>query len=104
MPGDAQRSGWRRYWPFAVLCLLTASRWVLVEAVPEAGSTLRGAALGCVIAALGTAMAGPWRTGEKLGWRGALLLLGAGAALLAAPALGVVLRGLRVRRSIALLR
>lgn len=38
---------WHLWWPFALLCLLHSSRWVLTDALPGTATTFGSAALGC---------------------------------------------------------
>lgn len=47
----ARRSAWHLWWPFAFLCLLSGSRWVLSDSMPGSATTLASAALGCGSAA-----------------------------------------------------
>lgn len=46
-----RNSAWRLWWPFALLCLLGGSRWILSESLPGSSTTLGSAALGCGSAA-----------------------------------------------------
>ena len=46
-----RRSAWHLWWPFALLCLLSGSRWILSESMPGSGTTLASASLGCGSAA-----------------------------------------------------
>jgi drug/metabolite transporter (DMT)-like permease len=49
-PGTHSR--WSAWWPFALLCLLAATRWVLNATLPTSGTTLLSASTGCAAAAL----------------------------------------------------
>jgi hypothetical protein len=44
-------SRWRLWWPFALLCLIRGSRWVVSESLPGSATTLSSTALGCGSAA-----------------------------------------------------
>ncbi len=88
---------WQQVWPFALLCFMGASRWILADSFPASGSTLRSEAAGCFLAAVGvfvwtfTVQSSVPRSTES---SVELLRAGlAGGALLAAPALGAALRG-----------
>lgn len=48
---QAERSAWRLWWPFALLCLVRGSRWALSESLPGSATTLASAAVGCGSAA-----------------------------------------------------
>lgn len=50
LPSD-RSSGWRLWWPLALLCLVRGSRWILSESLPGSVTTLGSAALGCGSAA-----------------------------------------------------
>jgi hypothetical protein len=78
-----------RWWPFALLVLAAASRWMLAAARPEAESTLASKTFGCAWAALLILllMRGGGRGWKQ--WRGLL----AGAMLLGGPAIGVLAGG-----------
>ena len=43
---------WSAWWPFALLCLLAATRWALNATLPTSGTTLLSASTGCAAAAL----------------------------------------------------
>ena len=45
------RTIWYEGWPFALLCILGASRWLLEGAVPAATSTMLSQGIGCALAA-----------------------------------------------------
>lgn len=47
----ARRPAWHLWWPFALLCLLRGSRWMLSGSLPGSATTLASAALGCGSAA-----------------------------------------------------
>ena len=47
----AARSAWHLWWPFALLCALHGSRWMLSGALPGSATTLASASLGCGSAA-----------------------------------------------------
>ena len=47
-----QRSGWGLWWPFALLCLIGGSRWILSGSLPGSATTVGSAAVGCVSAAV----------------------------------------------------
>ena len=47
----ARRPAWQLWWPFALLCLLRGSRWMLSESLPGSATTLASASLGCGSAA-----------------------------------------------------
>lgn len=98
MPTGRTRAHWWRWWPFALLVLAGASRWMLEGARPEAGSTLGSKALGCTWAALlllilsrrdrprGDVSA---KLRSALDWRALL----AGALLLGGPASALLIGG-----------
>jgi len=44
-------SSWLLWWPFALLCLIRGSRWILSESLPGSATTLGSAAVGCGSAA-----------------------------------------------------
>jgi hypothetical protein len=46
-----RRSVWHLWWPFALLCVLRGSRWMLSGALPGSATTLASASLGCGSAA-----------------------------------------------------
>jgi hypothetical protein len=48
---QAARSAWRLWWPFALLCLVHGSRWMLSGSLPGSATTLGSASLGCGSAA-----------------------------------------------------
>jgi drug/metabolite transporter (DMT)-like permease len=47
----ARRPAWHLWWPFALLCLLRGSRWILSDSLPGSATTLASASLGCGSAA-----------------------------------------------------
>ena len=47
----ARRAVWHLWWPFALLCLLRGSRWILSDSLPGSATTLASASLGCGSAA-----------------------------------------------------
>jgi len=49
---DQTHIRWSAWWPFALLCLLAATRWALTEAFPTSTTTLLSASTGCAAAAL----------------------------------------------------
>ena len=90
------RELWSKVWPFASLCVLTASRWIAADQWPQTGSTLRSEASSCAIASV--ALLVLWlrrKSSERAPWNGGQVAWAAftGAALLAMPALGAALRG-----------
>ncbi len=95
VPTGRARAHWRRWWPFVLLVLAGASRWMLEGARPEAGSTLGSDALGCAWAALVLLLwarrsrdgPGRARLWNALDWRGLL----AGALLFGGPASAVLI-------------
>jgi hypothetical protein len=95
VPTGRTRARWRRWWPFVLLVLAGASRWMLEGVRPEAGSTLASDALGCGWAALVLLLGarGPHhgrartRLLSALDWRGLL----AGALLFGGPASAVLI-------------
>jgi hypothetical protein len=95
VPTGQARANWRRWWPFVLLVLAGASRWVLEGVRPEAASTLASDALGCAWGALVMlALACRSHGGRArvkllsaLDWRGLL----AGALLFGGPASAVLI-------------
>ena len=47
----ARRQAWHLWWPFALLCLLRGSRWILSDSLPGSATTLASASIGCGSAA-----------------------------------------------------
>lgn len=47
-----KRTRWQRWWPFGLLCLVAAFRWVISESLPAAAPTALSLALGCFSASL----------------------------------------------------
>ena len=87
-------SSWHILWLFGLFCLISGSRWLLEDAVPEARSTLLSAAAGCALAAVVSLSwsfirqtRGPVAPASQ--WRAA----GAGVLVLGAPALSGLLAG-----------
>lgn len=84
-------SGWRLWWPFAVLCLMGGSRWILSESLPGSVTTLASASLGCgSAAALYLLVMRPWNTTRAVGSQLMRSALG-GAMMICGPLL-VLLR------------
>lgn len=48
----SKRTRWQRWWPFGLLCLVAAFRWVVSESVPAAATTALSLAVGAFSAAL----------------------------------------------------
>jgi len=46
------KNRWHTWWPFALLCLLAATRWMLTAAIPATSTSLLSASTGCAFAAL----------------------------------------------------
>jgi drug/metabolite transporter (DMT)-like permease len=90
---ERRATRWHRWWPFLLLIVAGASRWLLVAARPDAGSTLGSEALGCVWAALvawslpGRVAAG--ETSHGSAWKMVL----AGAMLIGGPMTAIIVRG-----------
>lgn len=73
--------GWRLWWPFALLCVLGGSRWILSESLPGSVTTFASASLGCgSAAALYLLVMRPWNTGRPL--RSGLMRAAVGGALM----------------------
>lgn len=91
--GETAATGRWGGWAFALLCLLSGSRWIAADVWPASGSTLRSGALACMLVAAVCA-AWAWRRGgvKSEARRGGLLAL-VGAGVVAAPAVGAALRG-----------
>lgn len=96
---------WRLFWPLALLCLISGSRWLLENAVPAAQSSSLSAAGGCALAAM-LLLFCLWakrkhasRTPEacvgRLPWR----TVSAGVLVLTAPALSGLLAGRHISGS-----
>ena len=84
-PHNAQT--WHQAWPFAILCLLASTVWLLVNRYPEITFTPASDALGCTIAAIVT-LAATLRTARpslpetlRCGFAGALVLVGSSAGI-----------------------
>lgn len=92
MKGSARSlSGWRLWWPFALLCFVGGSRWVLSESLPGSVTTFASAALGCgSAAALYLLVRRPWNAMRPLGSQLGRSALG-GALMISGPLL-VLLR------------
>ena len=69
MNGPSQSSsGWRVWWPLALLCVLAGSRWMLSESLPGSVTTFASASLGCgSAAALYLLVVRPWKAARVLG-------------------------------------
>jgi drug/metabolite transporter (DMT)-like permease len=94
-----QRTRWQRWWPFLLLMLAGASRWMLAGVRPEAESSVASEAAGCAWAALVfvVLLTRPFRGRPLIG---SLLRSGLGGAmLLCGPAIGQVLHANRVESS-----
>jgi drug/metabolite transporter (DMT)-like permease len=85
----AAHARWHRWWPFVLLVLAAASRWMLSAARPEAESTLASRALGCLWAWLFALLWLGRRASSFSDLRGML----AGAMLLGGPAIGLLSGG-----------
>jgi hypothetical protein len=84
-PHNAQT--WHQAWPFAILCLLASTVWLLVNRYPQITFTPSSDALGCTIAAI-VALAATLRTARpslpetlRCGFAGALVLAGSSAGI-----------------------
>lgn len=78
-------SAWHLWWPFALLCLLHSSRWILSDAMPGTATTFGSAALGCgSVAALYLLIVRPSALPRNSGPQIARVVL-AGALVLAGP-------------------
>jgi drug/metabolite transporter (DMT)-like permease len=75
-----------RWWPFVLLVLAAASRWMLAAVRPEAESTLVTKAFGCAWAALLALLLLRGNRNDWKDWRGFL----AGAMLLGGPAIALL--------------
>lgn len=83
-----------RCWlPFALLCLIASSRWMLAYQWPQMGSTLRSEALACTIGAVAACEVAIARRRRAPRVQEMLGMLAVGGGLLAAPAFGAALRG-----------
>lgn len=90
---SSERHTWHLWWPFALLCVLRGSRWMMSEALPGSSSTLATEALGCGSAAAFCVVVSSARLKEA--WRGKQLgrcALG-GGLMIAGPLLGLFLPG-----------
>jgi drug/metabolite transporter (DMT)-like permease len=93
------RSTVHRWWPFLLLLVAGASRWVVSAAHPEADSTLASEALGCTWAALLSLtflLRRPSPSATRrlpLSKAGILRCVLAGAMLFGGPAVALLLRG-----------
>jgi drug/metabolite transporter (DMT)-like permease len=82
-------------WPFVLLCLLSASRWLVEGAVPSSSSTLASEAAGCLMAAVLVWPLSRGRAGShdsafsKSGWTAA----GLSALVLTGPAIATLIAG-----------
>ena len=87
-----QASLWHTWWPFALLCLIASSEWVLTDNWPQAGSTLASETVACALAAgLSICLAlknRDRRPSETSSFSAAL----GGVLVLAGPSLGILLQ------------
>ena len=92
MTREAHPHWFRATWPFVLLCLLSASRWIAADQWPQTGSTLRSEAVACALAAgillAFRSRAQPSPPPRHLLWAGSF-----GLALLAVPSLSAALTG-----------
>jgi hypothetical protein len=86
------RKGWR-WRGFAVLCLIASSRWILEDAWPAVGSSLRSEAWACAVLAVLTFAGALGLRRQRPALESGLTLLAVGGGVLAAPSFGVVLGG-----------
>jgi hypothetical protein len=87
MPSETVRQRARRWWPFVLLILCGASRWVFSAAHPDSASTAVSETIGCAWASLlllASQGAGKQRT--HAAWK----MMLAGAMLAAGPAIAVL--------------
>ena len=73
---------WRRWWPFAVLCVAASCEWMLTDRFPRAGSTLGSEAVGCGLGAVGFGVAAGLR---RRVWRTNLWAVAGGAMVICGP-------------------
>ena len=89
---EARRTRAQRWWPFVLLCVLAAARWMALDLAPAFASTLLSLGIACGSAALG---AGTWasvrRETNGVSVRCLLESFVAGALLLAGPYTALVL-------------
>ena len=94
-----RRTRWQRWWPFVLLMLAGASRWMLAAARPEAESSVASEAMGCAWAALVYAVL-VIRPRMARPVTGSLLRAGLGGAmLLCGPGIGHLLHATRMESS-----
>jgi hypothetical protein len=79
-------------WPLLLLCLLYGSRWILADVRPQSGSTIASEAVAAALLAAGFAVYAIRRPARG-SHSGLVQSACIGAALLAAPTLGAMLRG-----------
>ena len=98
---EPSRAGVHRWWPFALLLVAGASRWVVAAAHPEADSTIASEAMGCGWAALlsylflvrkSAAISSPMASSDTGRVRSFL----AGAMLFGGPAIALLIRGRQI--------
>jgi drug/metabolite transporter (DMT)-like permease len=80
----------QRWWPFVLLLVVAASRWVVANLHPEAAPSLSSAALGCGWAAV-IAFTFVGRRAVPLSRRKGMRAVVGGALLLGGPAVGLLL-------------
>ena len=85
--------GWAAVWPMLLLCVWLGSRWLAADVWPSTASTLLSEAVACAVCAVAAAVYYRRDFLRNLRLRFALLVAGAGAGLLAGPAIGAALRG-----------
>ncbi len=88
-----------RWWPFALLILAGAGRWMLAAAWPQTESSLASQAAGCGLAALISVvpMGRSWQ--GKVRWRPWTVAAAGGALLLCGPATAELLQASRMEPS-----
>lgn len=95
-------SVWNLWWPFALLCLLHSSRWMLSDALPGAATTFGSAALGCgSVAALYLLIVRPSRVPRDAA-RQLMRAVLAGALVLAGPLIVLLRPGLVTAESLTM--
>ncbi len=91
MNAPSRRSSiWRLWWPFALLCLIRGSRWIVSESLPGSSTTLGSAAVGCGSAAVLYVLILRPSTREQLNQLARAAL--GGALLLAGPLIALIYR------------
>ena len=93
------RTLWTRWWPFVLLLLAGASRWMLAAARPEAESSAESQAAGCAWAALVCVALVLHPRTVRGGWREFWYAALGGALLLCGPAAAELVRANRVEAS-----